>query len=115
MPDRPYKCPVCDSAFRNESGMKWHLTHRHETPIAFDALSKEHTNETVGLRDENTLLAQKLKLSEEENTKYRQLICAATEAWAKDRDTLGKAYLAIATRDILIKEKLNFEMKDPFE
>ncbi len=34
MPSRQYKCPLCHSAFRNESGMKWHIAHKHEIELA---------------------------------------------------------------------------------
>ena len=61
MPSRAYKCPLCHSAFRNESGMKWHLAHRHEVPTAFDALGKEYETKLVSLQDENTLLKQKVQ------------------------------------------------------
>ena len=64
MVSRPYKCSLCNSAFRNESGMKWHLAHRHEIPGAFDALGKDYETKTMNLLDENVLLQKKLEQAE---------------------------------------------------
>lgn len=60
MVDRPYKCPLCHSAFQNESGMKWHVAHRHEVPAALDALGKDYEAKTTSLKEENSQLKQKL-------------------------------------------------------
>ena len=42
MPVQVVKCPLCLSSFRTESGMKWHLMHKHEVPAAMDAIGKEY-------------------------------------------------------------------------
>ena len=61
MVSRPYKCPLCHSTFRNESGMKWHIAHRHEIPNAFDALGKDYEIQATNLLEENALLKKKVE------------------------------------------------------
>ena len=61
MVSRPYKCPLCTSAFRNESGMKWHIAYRHEIPNAFDALGKEYEANALSLKEENALFRKNLE------------------------------------------------------
>lgn len=122
MPNRPYKCPLCHSVFRNESGMKWHIAHRHEIPTAFDTLGKDYETKIVGLQDENTQLKQKLDRVEgeliETKLKLGEEVLARANDWAQIqrlRDGLNKAVIALALRDILIREKLNIELGNPFE
>lgn len=51
--NRPYKCPVCFSVFRTESGMKSHLAHSHETPAALEAQSKAYEAKLLHTEAEN--------------------------------------------------------------
>ncbi len=122
MVSRPYKCPLCHSTFRNESGMKWHIAHRHEIPNAFDALGKDYETKTTSLLEENTLLKKKVKqlemaleqtqidLLQEQGEKLK----AAAEVMKLNND-IQKMAMAIALRDILIKERLNIERPNPFK
>jgi len=122
MVSRPYKCPLCHAAFRNESGMNWHLAHKHEIPAALDALGKKYGAKLSALEKENSQL----------NKQVEQLV------WELERDEvalveakkeklqlhnqiselnmkLQKAIMMLAARDILIKEKLNIDMPEPFK
>ena len=122
MPDRPYKCPLCHSVFRNESGMKWHIAHRHEIPTAFDTLGKDYETKIVGLQDETIQLKEKLDRVERElletKLKLAEKVLARANDWAEIqrlRESFDKAVIAIILRDNLIKEKLNIQLKNPFE
>ena len=122
MVSRPYKCPLCHSTFRNESGMKWHIAHRHEIPNAFDAIGKDYETKTTSLLEENALLKKKVKQLEmalgqakidfmQERT---EKLIKATEVMKLNNDIQTMA-MAIALRDHLIKERLNIEMPNPFK
>ena len=120
MVSRPYKCPLCHSAFKNESGMKWHLAHRHEIPAAFDALGKEYEAKVSALEKENTQLKKKaeqlewelernvIELVEEKKAKL-ELYAQISELNLK----FEKAMTMLAARDALIKAKLNIDMPPP--
>jgi hypothetical protein len=102
--------------------MKWHIAHRHEIPTAFDTLGKDYETKIVGLQDENTQLKQKLDRVEgeliETKLKLGEEVLARANDWAQIqrlRDGLNKAVIALALRDILIREKLNIELGNPFE
>ena len=122
MVSRPYKCPLCHSTFRNESGMKWHIAHRHEIPTAFDVLGKDYDAKVTNLQEENALLKKKVEdlemalgqakidLMQERTEKLKE----ATEVMKLNNDNQTMA-LAIAIRDKLIKDKLNIEMPNPFK
>ena len=122
MVSRPYKCPLCHSTFRNESGMKWHIAHRHEIPNAFDALGKDYETKTTSLLEENALLEKKVKQLEMvlEQTKIdlmqerSEKLIKATEVMKLNNDIQTMA-IAIVFRDKLIKERLNIEMPNPFK
>ncbi len=122
MVSRPYKCPLCHSTFRNESGMKWHIAHRHEIPTAFDALGKDYEAKVTNLQEENALLKKKVEdlemalgqakidLMQERAGK----LIKATEV-IKLNNYIQTMAMAIAFRDKLIKDKLNIEMPNPFK
>jgi len=122
MVSRPYKCPLCHAAFKNESGMNWHLVHRHEIPAALDALGKKYEAKLSGLEEENTQLKKKveqlewelernvIELVHEKKAKL-ELYAHISELNAR----LQKAVIVIAGRDSFIKEKLNIDMPDPFK
>ena len=122
MVSRPYKCSLCNSAFRNESGMKWHIAHRHEIPTAFDALGKDYEAKTINLQEENVLLKKKLEQIERELERTQIALIQeqgerskeAAQAVRLNQD-LQKAAMALAGRDYLIKERLNIDMPNPFE
>ena len=122
MVSRPYKCPLCHSAFKVESGMKWHLAHRHEIPAATDALGKDYEDKVTYLREENAQLIEKIdkleKVLSQTNLAFMQeqgerIKEAATNLQLNN--IIKIAAMAIATRDQLIKERLNIDMPDPFE
>ena len=122
MVSRPYKCPVCHAAFRGESGMMWHLIHRHEIPNAFDALGKDFEGKAKNLTQENELLEKKVQIQELELQKvqldlvkeqYEKVLESAEVAKLnKDMQILATA---LALRDFLIKEKLNIDLPNPFK
>ncbi len=122
MVSRPYKCPLCHSTFRNESGMKWHIAHRHEIPNAFDALGKDYETKTTSLLEENALLKKKVKqlemALEQTNIDLMQergeTLIKATEVMKLNND-IQKMAMAIALRDTLIKVRLNIEMPLPLK
>ena len=122
MVSRPYKCPLCHSAFRNESGMKWHLAHRHEIPNAFDALGKDYEIKTKKLLEENALLEKKVQLLEVklQQTEINLIkeqgekMLESAEVMKLNKD-MQKMAMALVFRDSLIKENLNIELPDPFK
>ena len=122
MVSRPYKCSLCHSTFRGEGGMKWHLAHRHEIPAATDALGKDYEDKVTYLREENAQLIEKIdkleKVLSQTNLAFMQeqgerIKEAATNLQLNN--IIKIAAMAIATRDQLIKERLNIDMPDPFE
>ncbi len=129
MVSRPYKCPLCNSAFRNESGMKWHIAHRHEIPTAFDALGKDYEATTTSLREEKHQLEVKLRQTQEELDQARIVLIREQEKRMREQverleedvqttrlnQDLQKAVVAIVARDCIIKERLGIEMPNPFE
>ncbi len=122
MPNRPYKCPLCHSVFKTESGMKWHIAHRHEIPTAFDTLCQDYEAKTGSLQDDNIRLKQelgelenKLKVTIAELTMEKTArLEAETKVLqlAKERDT---AIYAMVARGRIIEEKLGIRLKNPFE
>jgi len=120
MVSRPYKCPLCHSAFRNESGMKWHLAHRHEIPAAIDALGKDYEAKASALEKENSELKKQveqlmweLEKDEVELVKEKELKLQLIKQISELEARFQKAVMIIAIRDILIKEKLNIDMPEP--
>ena len=120
MVSRPYKCPLCHSTFRNESGMKWHLAHRHEIPNAFDALGKDYEDKIVNLSQENDFLEKKLQI--QELVLQKSQIDVFKERAAKELESLKvikltkdmeKMAIALAIRSSVLKERLNIELSDP--
>jgi hypothetical protein len=122
MVSRPYKCSLCNSAFRNESGMKWHIAHRHEIPTAFDTLGKDYEAKALNLQEENSMFRKKLgELTRElEQTKIALLneqletLKEVAQVVRLNQD-FQKAAIAIVARDHIIKEKLGIQMPNPFE
>lgn len=121
MQDRPYECPLCHSAFRNESGMKWHVAHRHEVPAALDALAKDYEAKTRSLQEQNDQLKQRvdelerqLEYAEVASLQERAAKLAANAEIEQLNKDLLKVTIALAARDVVIQEKLNIQMKDPF-
>lgn len=121
MPERPYKCPLCHSTFRNESGMKWHIAHRHEIPVAFDALGKDYKAKIVSIEEENIQKERQLAQVREElaETKIALQVekTAKAEAFTQvnrlDEDR-HKAIMGIVIRDQIIRDRLNIELPNPF-
>lgn len=122
MVSRPYSCPLCHSAFRNESGMKWHLAHKHEIPAAIDALGKDYEAKASALEKENSQLKKQveqlmweLEKDEVELVKEKELKLQLIKQISELRLQSEKATMKLAMRDILIKEKLGIDMPPPFE
>ena len=122
MVSRPYKCPLCHSAFKNESGMKWHLIHRHEIPAAFDALGKEYDAKVSALEQENGQLKKKVEQLEWELERDEIALVqekkAKLELYAQISELntkFQKALTMLAARDTLIKAELNIDMPEPFK
>ena len=123
MVDRPYKCPLCHSVFRNESGMKWHVFHRHEVAAALDALDalgKGHEAETASLKGVNSQLKQELEQLQVELSVIRVTLLAekAEKLAALTRiQQLEQAgdnmILGLVVRDRLLKDHLNIELPNP--
>jgi hypothetical protein len=120
MVSRPYKCPLCHSAFRSESGMKWHLAHKHEIPVALDAIHKDYDAKTTALEEENAQLKKKIKQMQQDielnlielvEEKKAKLELHARISELDDR--FQKAVIMIIARNSFIKEKLNVDMPEP--
>jgi len=102
--------------------MKWHIAYRHEIPTAFDALGKDYEAKTMSLQNDNAQLKQKLDELEaglkETKMKLLEKTAAKFEADAQvlqltaERD---KAIVAMVVRDHIIQEKLQIQLKNPFE
>lgn len=121
MVNRPYKCPLCHSAFKNESGMKWHMAHRHEIPTAFDALGKDYEAKITNVLDENAFLKKKVEQLERELEQTSIALIHEKDERIKENDEISKlnkslerAMIALAGRDCIIKERLNIDMPNPF-
>jgi hypothetical protein len=101
--------------------MKWHIAHRHEIPVAFDTLGKDYEARIVSMEEENIqkerqlvqvraeLIENQIALLEERS--------ARAEAFARvnrlDEDR-HRAIMALAMRDLIIRDKLNIELPNPF-
>ena len=122
MVSKPSKCPLCHSAFKGESGMKWHLLHGHEIPNAFDALGKEHEAKTKNLLEENASLEKKVQILEFELHQNQiklikeqgEKVLESIEVVKLNKD-MQKMAMALVIRDSLLKEKLNIELPSPFK
>ena len=120
MVDRPYKCPLCHSVFRNESGMKWHVTHRHEVPAALDALGKDYEAKTASLKEETSQLKQKLDQLQKElslikvtlSEEKAEKLVAITQRQQLEQER-NKTIEALIVRDMILKDQLNIELPNP--
>jgi hypothetical protein len=117
MVSRPYKCPLCHSAFRNESGMMWHLAHKHEIPAAQDALGKKYEAKLSAIEEKNSELKKKveqlmweLEKDEVELVKEKEVKLELYKKISELEAHCQKYLMVIASRDLLIKEKLNMDM-----
>jgi peptidoglycan hydrolase CwlO-like protein len=122
MVSRPYKCSLCHSVFRDESGMKWHIAHGHEIPAAFDALGKDYEAKTLKLQEENSMLRKNLEEIKTELDRTRMTLLQERGERADDlarivrlNQDIQKAANAIVARDFIIKERLGIQMPNPFE
>lgn len=120
MVSRPYSCPHCHASFRNESGMYWHLAHRHEIPAAIDALGKEYEAKTTALKEENAQLKKKveqltweLEKDEVELVKEKEVKVQLINQISELNFRLQKALLKITARDLFIKEKFGIDVPEP--
>ena len=101
--------------------MNWHVAHRHELPAALDALGKDYEAKTKSLQEENTQLKQRvdqiereLEYTEVASLKEKAAKLAANAEIEQLNKDLLKMTIALAARDVMIQEKLNIPVKDPF-
>jgi cell division septum initiation protein DivIVA len=101
--------------------MKWHIAHRHEVPAALDALGKDYEAKTSSLQEENIQLKQRVdqldrQLADSEVASLKEKaakLAANAEIEQLNKDLL-KMTIKLAARDVMIQEKLNIPVKDPF-
>lgn len=100
----------------------WHLAHRHEIPTAFDALRRQYEAKAIGLQEENhRLRKERDQLRAERDDARLSLLeeraanIEANAEIAQLRRLLEKAEIALALRDHILQEKLNIQLKNPFE
>ena len=128
MVERPYKCPLCHASFRNESGMMWHVSRRHEAPQALEALGKTYEEKADKLRKdnftkthENNELKTKLDNATMElaNTninliKEREKNITLMSQIRKMTDYQTELVIALALRDVILKEYSGIKLPIPF-
>jgi hypothetical protein len=122
MVSRPYQCPICQSVFRNQSGMKWHIAHKHEIPAAFDALGKDYQAEIAKLTEDNGQIKKRAEQLESELNQTKldllreQAAVAEKEVQimkqSKEMWDLGMAY---SMQKYILKERLNIEVPLSFQ
>jgi hypothetical protein len=120
MVSRPYECPLCQSAFRSESGMKWHLVHRHETPAAFDALAKDYQAKDAKLVEDNGLLKKTADQLEAELDQVKLALlqeqAAASKKDAliiKQQEEMWDLGLACSLQKYILKNRFNTDVPLP--
>jgi len=101
--------------------MKWHLAHRHEVPAALDALGKDYEAKTASLKEENSQMKQELAQVREELSLNKMALSVEKEEklevfkqMQRLKQELGKAIEELVVRDMILKDKLNIEMPNPF-
>lgn len=129
MVERPYKCPLCHASFRNESGMMWHVSRRHEAPQALEALGKNYQEKLDELRKDNFRQAQensalKNKLDEtmrkQINSDLRiikelEQNITLTVRIRKMTDDQGRLAMALVVRDQILQQRLGITLPNPFD
>jgi len=128
MVERPYKCPLCHASFRNESGMMWHVSRRHEAPQALEALGKNYEEKVDKLRQDNVAQAREnndLK-SELDDTKTKLLNTTINltkeqeenitlmSQISKMTDLQTRLITALALRDVILRECSGIKLPIPF-
>ena len=101
--------------------MKWHIAHRHEIPVAFDALGKDYEAKIASIEEENIQKEQQLARFREELIETKKALLeeqvAKVEAFVKVNrldEERHRAIMALAMRDLLIRDKLDIELPNPF-
>jgi len=119
---RPFKCPLCLSAFRTESGMKWHLAHKHETPAAVDAICQDYKAKVEDLEMQNTRLQKQLDetimLLQSAKSRLEYEIAAKEKSWRDNKaliDFCNKMMIYFAALDINLLAKYNISIPNPFK
>lgn len=127
MVERPYQCTLCHAHFRNESGMLWHVSRRHEGPQALEALGKNYQGKLEGLENENTTkskengdLKSKLETTTLELAKAKMDTCKEMARNIKMMQRIQRLHgnisrmlLALVVRDELIKQRLGIVLPTP--
>ena len=122
MPNRPYKCPLCKSVFRTESGAKWHIAHRHQISAAIDILSIDYETKINSLQTEKEKYKQDVdKIQIEQSQTQLELYKETVEhlkEWAqhqKTRDMLEKVSIKLMAHDLAISQRLGIQFENPLK
>ncbi|MGD0855200.1 MAG: hypothetical protein ABSA18_05285 [Dehalococcoidia bacterium] len=113
MLDRPYKCSLCHSAFRTESGMKWHLAQRHDIPAALGAIRKDYERKLVSLQEENAMLKQRLQHLQrlEGELTLVKLEAAALPGLREENALLKQKLQQVEGEQVALKQKFSEAME----
>ncbi len=128
MVERPYKCKLCHASFRNESGMMWHVSRRHEAPQALEALGKNYDEKLDKLRKDNLTQAReiddlKTKLDDAnsrlvnknqciiEQQKQNTILMLHIRKITNDETWL---IIALVARDQILQQRLGIKLPSPF-
>lgn len=97
---RRFECPRCMSAFRTESGMKWHLAHKHELPAAMDAIGKNYEVKIEESQTQNDRL--KLELEKTKALLQSTQMSLLSQAAAKNKALLDNQHLVNLVTELMI-------------
>jgi hypothetical protein len=128
MVERPYKCTLCHASFRNESGMMWHVSHRHEAPQALEALGKTYDEKLAEERREKAIKVQEacdLKTKLDDTTMKLMSTTADLIKQHEENATLTlqlqnmtkdqtRLIYALVARDQVLKQRFGITLPSPF-
>ena len=128
MNERSYKCNLCHASFRNESGMMWHVSHRHEAPQALEALGKTYDEKLASLQQDNAKQAQEIDelKTKLDNTEKKFLNMSLNVIKEQEQNVnfmlqirnmannQSKLVFALVLRDQVLKQRLGITLPDPF-
>ncbi len=129
MVERPYKCKLCHASFRNESGMMWHVSRRHEAPQALEALGKNYDEKLDKLRKDNLTQAReiddlKTKLDDANSRLVNKNQCIIEQQKQntilmlhihKMSNNQALLLIALAVRDQILQQRLGIKLPNPFD
>jgi galactokinase len=128
MVERPYKCTLCHASFRNESGMMWHVSRRHEAPQALEALGKNYNEKLDKLRKDNFTQAQEINDLKTKLDDTTMKLMNANMNVAKEiqhnidlmlqirnmTDDQRRLAIAFVARDQILQQRLGIKLPNPF-